>query len=254
MALAKKQIKQITHIPNHGKETIFSIIGRMEVLIAAFESQKSLQPLVPFLETYYLVTRTVAEKSLEHAGYFHDPHHLQQLDVEFASLYFTPLDQRLTGGLQLGPWKTYFDYTRHDRYPFLQMLLGINTHINADLSLALVKTGYNDRKDFLKINKILEEVIPHIMLFLAMRNHDVYAFSGLVLKKFFLTEFHKTVVRWREDAWENRKKLKSVKDLKKLHRKTDQVSGELIKIFESHKKIQNAVGFLDKVNTLSVRL
>src|SRR3989344_1197886 len=139
-------------------DTIFSVLGKMDVLLDYFKHEHHYKSLVPFLETYYLVTKRVALKSLENAHFFNDVQEMDRIDIRFAELYFTPLLAFLDNHAMPKPWNTYFKHclSPHSK-PFVQILLGINAHINADLPCALTELNYTNRKDFLAINKILEE-------------------------------------------------------------------------------------------------
>ena len=126
--------RQVLQIKDLKSETIFDVIGRMEVLLEYFKSKPRHKNLVPFLETYYLITKAVAEKQLKHPKFFRDPKSLGKLDVDFANLYFKPLKIYLETGRTVKPWQKYFEYCEQKNgLPFLQMFLGMNAHINADL-------------------------------------------------------------------------------------------------------------------------
>ena len=185
------------------KETISEVIGKMETLLAYFKENPQYLGLVPFLETYYLVTKKVAEKRIQQENYYNHPGDLEKLDVVFASLYFRPLATYLKTGKANPPWSGYFDYCEKDGIPFLKMLLGINAHINTDLCITLISLGYRHKNDYFVINDILDEVIPEIMHFLAFTSHDIFGISGLFFKKIVEKEFRKTVVQWRQHAWNN---------------------------------------------------
>src|SRR3989338_3885961 len=112
-------------------------IGEVAVRLYHY-TQKQYKNLVPFLETYYLITKSVADKQFSSKSFFAKPGQLSKLDVYFASLYFIPLKSYLESGKKVKPWKIYFDYCeRKDGIPFVQMFLGINAHINADLSSSI---------------------------------------------------------------------------------------------------------------------
>lgn len=165
-------------------ESIYSIVGRMKVLLEYLERHRSLRNLIPFLETYYVITKTVAERRLEKKDTFKDIQQLEKLDIYFAQLYFEPIKKFLLNSTRLKPWQTYLNYCEKPGIPFLQMLLGINAHINGDLFTSLVKLKYREKSDYWKINKILEEEIPVIMKFLAYVDHDVYGLGGVIFKNF----------------------------------------------------------------------
>ena len=185
------------------KENISGVIGRMESLLAYFKQNPEHGGLIPFLETYYLVTKKVVEKRMERDDYYTHPNDLERLDVVFASLYFQPLAEYLKTGRSNPPWTGYFSYCEKGGIPFLSMLLGINAHINADLCATLVSLKYRHEKDYFLINNILNEVIPQIMHFLAFSSHDIFGLGGLIFRKIVERDFRKTVVQWRNHAWAN---------------------------------------------------
>jgi len=89
----------------------------------------------------YLQVTQAVESSLG-TGHWNDPDWLRALDVNFASLYFTALQNDLQGS---GPvpmcWKTVFDARDKTHLARIQFALaGINSHVNHDLSSAVVTT------------------------------------------------------------------------------------------------------------------
>ncbi|MDP3741669.1 MAG: DUF5995 family protein, partial [bacterium] len=179
----KDQLTKILTIKDLQRETIFDIVGRMKVLLEFFKRNPRHKNLVPFLKTYYLITKSVAERRLERKKYFADTTGLDRLDAHFADLYFRPLREYLLRGKMKKPWQTYFKYCeRKDGIPFVQMLLGINAHINSDLLTSIVDLKYGNRKDFLTINIILKEEIPDVMKFLVRVDHDLYGLGVLVFR------------------------------------------------------------------------
>ena len=197
----KELIKTLEVDPQ--KETIFGIIGRMEVVLDFFKKNPEYRSLIPFLETYYLVTKKVAEKRIEQKHFYENPTDLERLDVVFASLYFEPLSHYLKTKKSHPPWAGYFKYCEKDGIPFLEMLLGINAHINADLCDTLIRLKYKNKKDYFLIDNILHEVTPEIMKFLAFSSHDVFGLGGMVFKKIVEEDFYKTAISWRKNAWHN---------------------------------------------------
>jgi hypothetical protein len=198
------QLSRLLSIPDPRKETIFGVIGRMEVLIDLFTREERLHPFLPFLKTYYFVTKAAAEKYINRKHFFWSLRDYEILDVYFATLYFTPMLRFLLGEKIHTPWETYFHYCqKKSGIPFLQMLLGINAHINGDLYSAIVDLDYRHEKDFFMVNDILQEVIPEVTAYLVFKEHDLLSTPGLVMKDFFLSEFHVVIEKWRSEAWIN---------------------------------------------------
>jgi len=234
-------------------ENIFEVIGKMQTLIEYFKDTKKYNSLLPFLETYYLVTKKVAEKNIQNENYYQNPKALETLDIEFAWQYFISLEKYLKSKTKKMPWKNYFTYCEKNKLAFLEMFIGINVHINADLCVTLAKINYKEKKDFKKINKILEELIPKVMRNLAINYKDIFGFGGVVLEDFAKNEFKKIVVKWRNQAWKNSKKLRKDSTKKKeIYQMTEDVSKELIRIFSED--LFNPKLFLRDLEKIKVRI
>lgn len=238
-------------------EDIYSVVGKMESAVAFYDSSKRFFGMASFLKTYLMVTQEVMKNSLK-KSYFKDVEALRKLDVYFASLYFKPAKDFVFGNKKRIPWRVHFDYcSRKKSLPFVQTLTGINSHINGDLPVTLLKMNYKERKDFLKINQILLGVIPKLMKYLAFERHDFYAAGALIFRKFVVYEFKKVVVRWREDAWKNYLKLKKMNRIKrnyeiwKMRRETEKINKEIIQIFDDVLKFKNPLGLVRRMNRLS---
>lgn len=230
-------------------ENITDIINKMKEHIDLFHTEDK-PSLIPFLKTYLFVTERVKKKK----RVFDDFNTMQALDVHFANKYFTPLQGYLTKTKKETPWKTYYTYCQKDKVPLVQVLLGINAHINADLSTTLVDLNYQNRKDFLRINKILEDTIPQLIQYLVWEEHDLFGFGGLFFQNFFKYEFHQIIIKWRNNAWDNAEVLrKDPSRRKELHQKTEKLGKELIELFSvSH--YAKPMDFLIHLNSLELRL
>src|SRR4051794_10601152 len=66
-----RQLREVLTAEDWANESIFSVIGRMEVLLEYFEDQPKYHPLVPFLQTYYYVTKAIARSRLARRRFFH---------------------------------------------------------------------------------------------------------------------------------------------------------------------------------------
>jgi Family of unknown function (DUF5995) len=89
-----------------------------------------------FLSTYLRTTAAVAE-AIE-ASTFQDPAWVERWDLEFAGLYLDALDAHLSEeGRPSRPWRLAFG-AAPDLPPLLNVLLGVNAHINYDLPQALL--------------------------------------------------------------------------------------------------------------------
>ena len=216
------------------KETIHGVLARMKELLKFFGSNPQYKRLIPFLETYHIVTETVLKKRIESPNFYDNPEDLERLDVVFASLYFKPLKTYLETGKSEPPWAGYFSYCEKDGIPFLQMLLGINTHINSDLCTSVVSVDYTQKRDFFLMNDILKEVIPKVMHFLAFSSHDIFGLGGMIFRGFMRREFYKTVVQWRQNAWDNAHVISTASRhdyQNRLFECTEETCTRLIKVF-----------------------
>ncbi len=251
------KVSRLLSIGNVEGSDMYDVIGRMKVLLEFFKRQKRYKNLTPFLKTYHLITKSVAERSLEDNNFFKNPMALNHLDVHFANLYFRPLKYYLVNNRMVRPWQTYFRYCeRADGIPFLQMLLGINAHINSDLLTSVIMLQYQYKSDFLKINKILKDEIPDVMKFLAFVDHDLYGYGALVFRKFVLHEFKNVIVAWRNQVWQNAllSHARSFSDIqKRVHAQTEALADELIGLFHSG-KFSNFSQVVTRVNKLRVKV
>jgi hypothetical protein len=232
-----KNLEELLSASDIEKESIYGIIGRMEVLMDIFKSDPRYHNLIAFHEVYYLVTKKVADYRYLKPNMFKDIDALNKFDVIFASLYFKPLKEFLMHSKSITPWETYFNYSKKDHTNhFVQMLLGINAHINTDLITALKISGYNNKDDFNAINGVLCEVLPEVMRFLLIKNHEIFAFGGIIFKDYFINEFHKTILIWRKSSWERAFSLDTNSYKVNYHRicqDTEEVGLKIIDIFGS---------------------
>lgn len=218
---------------NTPAESVYGVVGHMQLLQDYFFKHQKYHGLIPFLHTYYTVTKAVASKTD-----FKNPTALEQLDIHFASLYFNPIQQFLnTQTEHISPWKTYFSYCKKAKgNAFLEMLLGINAHINSDLAVTLYELPYREYDDFQRINTILSDVIPEVMKFLAKEYHNLFALGGIVFPHFAHDEFTDIVVRWRMQAWNNAQRLQQLPQaeaISSLHAQTENIAERLIHLFSS---------------------
>lgn len=253
-----KNIEKVIMISDSENLNIFDIQGRMGVLLDFFMDNPEFHSFVPFLKTYYLITRSVADKRLEKEEFFDDEDCLESLDADFARRYFEPMFHYLKTGEKKEPWKTYFEYCeRQDSRPVIELLLGINAHINADLACSLLNQNYSRKSDYEAINEILKEEIPEVMKFLVFHEHDFSGIIGLVNHRLAVHEFRKTVMKWRDLTWENFTKAKGLsepdKAEKMLKSQTEEVGREIIAT-EKEFKILHFYKSMKQANQLSVDL
>ncbi|MBI4407496.1 MAG: hypothetical protein HY565_03285 [Candidatus Kerfeldbacteria bacterium] len=221
---------------------LLSVVGRMDMMLVALSRQPKYRGLIPFLQTYYLVTKAVTAAGMQRRTFYDQPAALERLDSVFADLYFKPLERWLAGQRrQPAPWKTYYTYCQSGHgNAFVELLLGINAHINGDLPLALNTARYRAAKDFNRIDALLLSVIPEVMQFLTKHYHDYLSVGAFLLPSLTEQEFHHIIVRWRHQAWDNAQQI-NANNLsaarKKLHTQTEAVAKQLVEIFSSPQQL-----------------
>lgn len=242
--------------------SIFEVVGRMEVIIQELDANPNWQNLVPFTKTYFYVTREVASRSTLAKSEFQNFADMEKLDIKFAQLYFTPLRLFLTEGIKLSPWQQYFTAVEQPNpSAFMMVLLGINAHINADLSQALHSAGYSHERDYEYVNQLLEDVIPDMMRFLAWHNHDVIAGTAQLAHKFVIQEFHRIIVNWRTDAWTNYQELRKFKldsndfdqAISSLHNQTEELGQDIYELFDLS-NISDTLRLIRNLHNVHVRI
>lgn len=214
--------------------TAQTVLKHMELSLDYFKRDTSLAFLIPFLHTYALVTRRVIQAD-EKERIFSHSEALRKLDVCFAQLYFDPLEVFLRTGVAPSPWKTYVEYctTKHPR-AFLATLLGINAHINGDLPVALALTQYQHKTEFDLVDRLLAEVVPELMHFLAAQFHDLQATGAKVFPKFTQQEFSHLILGWRHQAWENARLMNAQNidhQRQRLNQQTEAMAEQLMRVF-----------------------
>jgi hypothetical protein len=246
------RLRRALYIPDARNETAEGVVARMEILMDEFERTPSCAMLIPFLHTYLLITKAVVRERL----HFVYPRELETFDVSFAHHYFRPLEQFLFADKLVAPWSTYYQYcSRPDGSAFVQMLLGINAHINGDLGRTLFETSYRRRKDFLHINTILENEIPRVLRYLAFTHKDAISMGGLVWRQFIKREFTRVVVAWRQDAWSGARAMRTGRATsRQLMRGTEHIAEELIVTFEDLYRLRRVAKRVRDIEGLRLRL
>ena len=168
---------------------------------------------------YLQVTEKVEDRIT--AGGFHDPAWLAELDVRFATVYFTALHGYLAGGDCPEAWAVLFavrDNTRIARIQFA--LAGINAHINHDLPGAIVSTctarntvpqhGTSQYDDYTALNAPLDALIETAKKTLLVR------LLGDPLPP--VSHLEDTLAAWgtsaaREQAWKHAEALWRLRDV-----------------------------------------
>jgi hypothetical protein len=162
---------------------------------------------------YLQVTQAVEARVA--GGGFTDPEWLAQLDVQFASLYFSALNSSLSAKATAACWQVLFSSRNHGAIARIQFALaGINAHINHDLSEAIVSTcqvtgttpdhGGTHYSDYTALNSTLDNLIESAKQTLNVR------LPGGALPP--ISHLEDTLAAWnvsaaRESAWQNAEHL-----------------------------------------------
>jgi hypothetical protein len=156
------QLLQIVSTPATTVADVLAHLGNMDAVLPPQDGLK-------WFNWLYLQVTQAVEGGL--GGHWNDPDWLRALDVNFASLYFTALQNDLQGS---GPvprcWKTVFDARDKTHLARIQFALaGINSHINHDLPSAVVTTcqqrgvtpthGGLQYQDYTAINGVLDNLV-----------------------------------------------------------------------------------------------
>lgn len=120
--------------------TIGELLDEMQRLLASLPPEQGTAR--DFLATYLRTTAAVA--GAIGAGTFEDPAWVERWDLVFAGLYLEALDAHLSGTSRPSrPWRLAFD-AAPGLPPVLNVLLGVNAHINYDLPQALLAVITDD--------------------------------------------------------------------------------------------------------------
>lgn len=181
----------------------------------AFLKKEEKESFLPFLRAYKIITEKVIEG--KDKGLFDNPEELEELDMFFAELYFNAMKTYFNKGEKETPWKTYLEYMeRDDSRPLIELLLGINAHINADLAQTMQELGYDREKDFRKINIILLESLNPVLLDTAFTRMDLEAFALYGAQPISNIGLRK-ITSWRQDAWSRKNEdIETIRDITEL--------------------------------------
>ena len=145
-------------------DPILAVAARMEAIAAPLDESDG---VARFNELYLAVTMAVFEET--HADNYRDPEFISRLDVVFADLYFTAVDDAVAARPIPKAWAPLFEKRHAPGIAPLQFAIaGMNAHINHDLAVALVATceerGFDldddsdQHRDYLVVNDTLERV------------------------------------------------------------------------------------------------
>ena len=145
-------------------QTIDEVILEMDKIIERCISEQS--KLGYFATLYRDVTVQVKQKIKE--GFFEDNERMERLDVVFANRYLEAIFAYWNNQKASDSWQAAFDRSTKKSPTILQhLLLGMNAHINYDLSIAAVEVAPKEslaslKNDFNKIMDILSSMIDQV--------------------------------------------------------------------------------------------
>ncbi len=178
---------------------VSELVDKME----AFENflrDENRESFIPFLRAY----RRITEKVQRQKNSFDNPSELEKLDLEFGKLYFDAMKAYFREGKKVMPWRNYLNYMeRNDSRPLLELLLGINAHINADLAVLLDEMDYSEEEDFNRVNRILLESLYPVLIDTAHMRRDFEALTFLSSGPLPFYGLNK-IICWRQKAWKER--------------------------------------------------
>jgi hypothetical protein len=214
------------------KSTLLQLNERYKIII----STKKYSGLEPFLYAYILMTEKLIEENNKVKMLFKDPDKIVSLDATLANDYLEITDKVLNKESAQSPWSNYFNYCSNtDGSRILQLLLGVNTHINYSLVVENISQGKINHDDFFKMNDVLIAIIPQI--------HDYFLNTGnpgfLKLTKPFLwiikPVIKQYILTFVKTAWKNIEYISrsSKKDtlLNKLKQKVEDNALKIIKLY-----------------------
>jgi Family of unknown function (DUF5995) len=150
-------------MPTGALATIADVIAGMEKI------EKDLPPgdgVACFNDMYLQVTQLVSRELA--AGTFHDQAFMEQLDVNFAALFFAAIDASDAGAQINHAWKPLFAARGNKAvWPIQFALAGMDAHIGHDLPLAVIKTCLDRgttpgtapvHEDYDKVNRLLSQI------------------------------------------------------------------------------------------------
>jgi hypothetical protein len=144
--------------------TVAEVVDRLRAIEAECEPRDG---VAVFNRVYLTVTERIAGLLDEspRAPRWQDPEMVADLDVRFAHLWIEAYDAVAGGEPAPPPWAPLFEVRRGGRWPIQYALAGMNSHIEHDLPLAVLRTcearglDLDDvHRDYEAVNGVLAEV------------------------------------------------------------------------------------------------
>lgn len=157
--------------------------------------------LIPFHDTYFLITRSVLSKL--GTGFFENDDNMTSFVLSFAKFYFDALNQYFKGESVSSAWQFMFNQCERNFLPrFVYLLLGVHAHINQDLSLCVrtLDFGLSFKNDYLVINQIIKGKLAEAI---AQLNEKSNLLKRILQNGLFIYQMpmHQIIVLCRNLAW-----------------------------------------------------
>jgi hypothetical protein len=168
-----------------------------------------MQNIIAFNHTYLIITEAVADQL--NKEFFNDDLLMEKFDIQFARYYFNALKKYVDRKVIPPSWVLLFDLSKQNKtYQFIYMALGVNAHVNNDLSQSLYDTISEEsyRKDFDKVNTLIQQKIPLVVSSLKEDNTFVNT-SKNILQPLYASLLYLLIKSWRKNAWDSYINLKS---------------------------------------------
>lgn len=212
------------------EESLEEVISTMRELQNYIRENED-DSLLPFLQAYLRITEEV--RDARKANLFENPEDLEKLDVRFARLYFSAIEDYIENGVKQKPWMEYFTYIeREDSKPVVELVLGINSHINSDLAQALHETDYRNKQDFRKIDRILRKSLFPVLKQVALDRKDLETAGFAAMPPAGLIGLNR-ITDWREHTYQNSKP--QVFRLEKVQELTERNAEKIIELRHNQK-------------------
>ncbi len=220
--IAGQQLKTI--------DDVIEMLRRMSVALEGLADPSGNNPVLAFNELYLRITKDVKQNIV--AGTYHDSFFMEILDVEFAKLYFEALQGWVHDRIVPASWALLFqlehDGERHS--DFEGALLGVNAHINRDLTFALLNANARagepadwDKRhqDYDQINTIfgdrLDPIVNQLVDSLTSKSWNlIWRIVDDSLQDIDEWIMRKTIVKCRDRAWNRSRCVRSRPELEKI--------------------------------------
>lgn len=224
------------------------VAEKIEIYLAYFRERND--PLGYFPALYRKVAHKLEAKI--HEGYFEDKETIIQVDICFVNRYLAAMDAIVQGKTPTASWGKVYEASRMYWPIVLQhLMLGMNAHINLDLSVAVAQVcGENIEKfheDFNRVNEVLLSLLDDVEGDLAE------IFPPLALYNKLFGRFEDAVIGFsmktvRKIAWERAEHLAEITDPEKLAEAIDAQDQLVSQISEGI--IHPHSGFVEKALSL----